>query len=197
MAMYRTIVALNLVGRFIELYREEERNRTQDLSLQYCFLSSLLDQDRRKGVGAAVVNAIRDKWDFKRACPKRQFLPAFLRIQAEHGNLRVVWIPVDRAKVAVHWISCVRHSKLPDQTQNLWKRFQCSERCTNAACFRNEHICWESAADNQSRGHNLGATHEQHVKLCVFIPVVLLVTSSAVVITFIGQFVCVGQEQIV
>jgi len=157
MAMYRTIVALNLVGRFIELYREEERNRTQDLSSQYCFLSSLLDQDRRKGVGAAVVNAIRDKWDFKRACPKRQFLPAFLQIQVEHGNLRVVWIPVDRAKVAVHWISCVRHSKLPDQTQNLWKRFQCSERCTNAACFRNEHICWESAADNQSRGHTRAA----------------------------------------
>jgi len=122
MAMYRTIVALGLIARFQDLYREEVRGRVNDQVNQYCYISSLQDVDHRKGVGAGIINHIRDRWDFKNQRPKRQYLDDFLRIPVEHGNLRIVWIPVDRAKVAVHWISCVRHQKLPDMTRPLWKR---------------------------------------------------------------------------
>jgi hypothetical protein len=153
MAMYRTTVAMDMEARFRTLYRAEVEGRTLNPNYQYCYLSALQDADHRKGVGAAIISTIRDRWDFKLKCPRPQFLAAFLQIPVEHTNLRVVWIPVDRAKVAVHWITCVVHRKLPDMTQALWKRFQCSERCTNGACFRLEHLCWESAADNQSRGH--------------------------------------------
>jgi len=157
MAMYRTVVALDLTARFRALYREEVDGKVNDPANQYCYLSSLQDVDHRKGVGAAIINHIRDRWNFTTRSPRRQFLNVFLGIPVEHSNLRVVWIPVDRAKVAVHWISCVNHRKLPDMTLALWKRFQCSERCTNGACFRVEHLWWESAADNQSRGHTRAA----------------------------------------
>jgi len=101
MAMYRTVIALDLTARFRVLYREEVDRRVSDPSNLYCYLSSLQDVDHRKGVGVAITNHIRDRWDFKNRCPKRQFLDVFLRIPVEHGNLRIVWIPVERAKIAV------------------------------------------------------------------------------------------------
>lgn len=82
-------------------------------------------------VGASIVNAIRDRWDHRAKRPLRQHLHLFLNIPVSNGDLRVVWIPVDRAKVAVHWLTCATLNKFPDFTQPLWKRFQCSERCTN------------------------------------------------------------------
>jgi len=163
MAMYNTVRALDLSQNFRDLYREEERNKLQT-SPQYCYYTSLRDQDQRKGVTSAVVDYLRGRWDFRMKQPKRQYLQKFLQIPPTHGNLRIVWIPVDRAKVSVHWLTCFRYNKLPDQTKANWKTFQCSERCTNKLCFRHEHLCWESAADNQSRGHSKvwcqrGCTH--------------------------------------
>jgi len=66
MAMYRTIVALGLIARFQDLYREEVRGRVNDQVNQYCYISSLQDVDHRKGVGAGIIDHIRDRWDFTR-----------------------------------------------------------------------------------------------------------------------------------
>jgi hypothetical protein len=79
----------------------------------------------------------------------------FLNIPlSPHRNLRVVWIPPVRAKVAVHWLACFQHDILPDMSNPKWVVYQCSERCTNFRCFRKEHLCWEEAGKNQSRGHS-------------------------------------------
>lgn len=153
LAMYHTVRALGLTLDLSALYTDELRRRKQP-SPAFCYYTSLADQDQRKGVGTRITNSIGNAWDRRSKQPKRDWLNRFLRVPVDPGtNRRVVWIPTDRAKVAVHWLTCFNFNKLPDQTRANWKRFQCSERCTNKLCFRNEHICWESAADNQGRGH--------------------------------------------
>jgi len=139
MAMYNTVRCLDLSQNFRDLYREEERNQLPN-SPQYCYYTSLRDQDQRKGVTATVVDHVRARWDFRLKQPKARYLQRFLQIPPTHGSLRVVWIPVDRAKVSVHWLTCFRYNKLPDQNKANWRTFQCSERCTNKLCFRYEHV---------------------------------------------------------
>jgi hypothetical protein len=51
-AMYQTCVALNLLRRLQELYREEVNTRVQrnDPTVQHCYITGLQDGDCRKGV---------------------------------------------------------------------------------------------------------------------------------------------------
>lgn len=59
-------------------------------------------------------------------------------------------------KVNLTWIVCFLNNIDPDDSYPDWDRFQCSHLCLGAGknlpCLNGNHLCWESAARNQSRG---------------------------------------------
>jgi len=62
---------------------------------------------------------------------------------------------VKRRKVPVSWIAAYLHDVLPDQMQCDWQHFQLSHRCIVGDCVNPQHLCWESASTNQSRGYGV------------------------------------------
>jgi len=73
------------------------------------------------------------------------------------------WLPVKKAKVPHSWISCyIFGNCYPNQLQQGWQSYQCSHRCTVGECINPAHLCWESAAINQSRGRDICASTCKH-----------------------------------
>jgi len=65
------------------------------------------------------------------------------------------WKPY-RGRVTLTWIVCFLIDMVPDINKPNWDVFQCSHLCvgagSNLICLNGRHLCWEPAADNQSRG---------------------------------------------
>jgi len=54
----------------------------------------------------------------------------------------------------VTWIVCYLNGNRPDNTaQSEWTRQEVSHRCIHGKCITPSHLCWESKAQNQSRGN--------------------------------------------
>ena len=59
-----------------------------------------------------------------------------------------------KPKVPVTWIVCYLNGNRPDNTaQSEWTRQEVSHRCIHGKCITPSHLCWESKAQNQSRGN--------------------------------------------
>lgn len=76
-------------------------------------------------------------------------------------------------KVTASWIACWLANVRPLQTDQNWEFYECSHRCTETThfCVEADCLCWESKADNQSRGNgicNRACRHEDCKKtVCV------------------------------
>lgn len=72
--------------------------------------------------------------------------------------LKNINAPWKSRKVTLTWIQCYLNDKLPNVQNPNWDTFQCSHLCLgggqNLICLNGNHLTWESASDNQSRGAN-------------------------------------------
>lgn len=103
--------------------------------------------------GVCVVSKLKDceSSNPRKGIPKK-ILDFVSRMQTEHEHL-VKWKPVDRAKKPHSWFVCYVYNIVPDETEDGWELCQCSHICVNGKCVTAEHLCWESASENQSRGN--------------------------------------------
>jgi len=125
-----------------------------------CLISMLKDTDEYKNVRisltAEVTNAIRIGYTFE-IVEKKQVS----KIKAEYAirwkelfpDYRM-YVPADRGKVAGHWLAAFLSNVCPDTNMDGWQKFQCSHLCGQGNCLNPDHLVWESASINQSRGNS-------------------------------------------
>lgn len=109
-----------------------------------CHICTLKDRDVHGNTRSAVPNSILES------------------IHELKSKGYIKWNPVDRAKVPTTWMTCYVYNIQPDRTKPNWEYFQCSHRCINGSCIRDEHLCWESPKDNQGRGKRICSMKCKH-----------------------------------
>jgi hypothetical protein len=78
----------------------------------------------------------------------RRTLPSTITAELKRSEC-----PWQQSKVTVCWIICYLADIHSDEGHRDWKQFQCSHKCITQGCISINHQCWESASNNQSRGH--------------------------------------------
>jgi hypothetical protein len=112
--------------------------------------------DKRKSVPAGIMRGIFEVLQME---GKEEGEEEEEEEEEEEKKTLVPW-PVDikspkaEKKVPHTWFVCYLFDILPDVNEEGWERFQCSHRCINSACVTPDHLCWESASENQSRGNS-------------------------------------------
>ncbi|MCW5796789.1 MAG: hypothetical protein KIS97_20840 [Nitrospira sp.] len=146
---YNTMKQLNLLKTLSHVYRKMEKETKGK-----CLCSKLMDGSEDGNVRVALPNrlieAIRQKWCHSRNRPIDSEYKLWKEIFPDHR----VYIPVNRAKIPAHWLAASINTILPDESQDNWQSFQCSHLCGTGQCVLSEHLVWESASYNQSRGNS-------------------------------------------
>jgi hypothetical protein len=116
----------------------------------YCVMSTLKDADKyHNNTRMSLPNTV-----------KKEITDYKLKHQ-DNINKAAWWDPPRHAKLPTTWFVCYIHDIIPD-TREDWQNFQCSHICTSGGCINHNHLCWESASNNQSRGNNFCLRNCKH-----------------------------------
>lgn len=159
MSLYRYMVKsfngiIGTYARDVPLHARESDFPLEDDSLPYLQVHlmdwlSRMDTDlvQNRSGGYCDCLDVRPNDDGRRPLPK-----AIIRCLKNAGQR---WTG---PQVTVTWIVAYLEGNFPDETMANWKKFQLSHRCLGANCRRicvtGHHLIWESASNNQSRGHS-------------------------------------------
>jgi len=91
----------------------------------------------------------------------RVALPSTITQMMRSNNCQWITSVAQKPKVPATWIVCYLNNKRPNTSQQNWSRHEVSHRCLVGKCITASHLCWESKAQNQSRGNHFCR------KLCV------------------------------
>jgi len=158
MLFLETMIQLNLKAK-LQNVRDKMKTEIQGT----CILSTLKDRDEYKNVrvslSSEVLNPIRNGWVEEKVGETTKNIlhvikPEYALKWKELFSNQRMYVPADRGKVGGHWLSALLSNILPDTTKDGWQTFQCSHLCAKGDCINPEHLVWESAADNQSRGNH-------------------------------------------
>jgi hypothetical protein len=148
MIFKQTMDKLGLKPQVLQLLLDQQKNSNK---VGCCQISSLADKDCRCQIPRSLVSAVRLKFKFDETGQVIglsgdgvvDILPEKIAYIPTHGT----------TKIGVSWLVCYANNILPSISGSNWIYQQCSHRCTNHACIEADHLCWESPADNQSRGN--------------------------------------------
>jgi hypothetical protein len=133
---------MNNGERFMQF--AEALDKAISLNLEILNKLAALIPSRKTENGCYPSSLVDGSWDN----PRVGIPSSVIRSLAEVGYT----LP-NRAKKPITWIVCYVFGIYPDQSKRGWEYFQCSHVCTNGVCASNEHLVWEDASSNQSRGN--------------------------------------------
>jgi len=156
MLFQQTITKFNLKPEI-----QKVRNNMKTTRQGACFLSTLKDRDEHNNVrvslSSEVLVPIRNGWNEEKSADTNKISyvikPAYALKWKELFSNQKMYVPANRGKVGGHWLSALLSNIYPDTTRDGWQKFQCSHLCAKGDCLSPEHLVWETAADNQSRGN--------------------------------------------